>query len=277
MSRSLLSFFIALLSYSVYAQSFTCGTVVTSQQIKDEWKLNKAASTVPDLCLKKQVSIYAYIVKDSTGKPNLTLAEIDAGMKVVNQYFAPICLSFKVCKIVYIDNWKYDLFHDKKEEDEVRNLYCTPNVINMLFVQQIESPNGVAGYAPLGTALPLNPKDIIVIKKSSVAAGLVMTHELGHFFGLYHTFEWKAFGRELVNESNCATAGDLICDTEADIDPGQSTIPCPYRGAYKDTIGDFYMPPVGNIMAYHSCKCKFTTGQYNRMTFCFLNFRKYLL
>ncbi|MBL0071623.1 MAG: hypothetical protein IPP34_07360 [Bacteroidetes bacterium] len=35
---------------------------------------------------------------------------------------------------------------------------------------------------------------------------------MGHFFGLYHTFETQ-FGSELANGSNCATTGDLVCDT----------------------------------------------------------------
>lgn len=273
---ALLLIFIVSIGFLHAQQSFKCGTVITPQQAADELSLNKAAFTVPDLCLKKEISIYAYIVKDSLGITGITPADINAGIAIVNTYFAPICLSFKVCKFIYIDNWKYDKFHQKKEEDEVRNLYCTPKAINMFFVKTIEDPAGVAGYAPLATSLPANPNDIIVIQKSSAAAGLVITHELGHFFGLYHTFETQ-FGAELVDGSNCATAGDRICDTEADIDPGTGTVPCPYTGVSKDLAGNFYMPPVGNIMAYHSCKCKFTTGQYNRMAFVFLNFRKYLL
>lgn len=280
MNRISILLLILLSSSLVQAQqSFKCGAALTLQQIKqmkNEVSITKAASTVPDLCLKKEISIYAYIVKDSLGNPNLTPTQIDAGIAVVNTYFAPICLSFKVCKVIYIDNWKYDLFHKTKEEDEIRNLYCTSNVINMLFVDKIEDPPGVAGYAPLGTALPSLPtKDIIVIDKSSAPGGTVTTHELGHFFGLPHTFD-TSLGLELVDGSNCSTTGDLICDTEADIDP-VSMSGCQYTGNAQDPAGNYYMPPIGNIMAYHPCKCKFTTGQYNRMAFVFLNYRKYLL
>jgi hypothetical protein len=279
MNRILFLLLIFLSSaYSTLAQqSFVCGTEVTMQNIKEELKNKRdPASTIPDLCLKKEISIYAYIVKDSIGKPNLTPTQIDAGITIVNKYFAPICLTFKICKIIYIDNWKYDLFHDKKEENEIKNLYCTPNVINMLFVEKIESPVGAAGYAPLATALPgLPTTDLILIQKSTASGGIVMTHELGHFFGLYHTFETK-FGIELVDASNCATTGDLICDTEADYNP-VSMVGCQYIGNKKDAAGNFYMPPIGNIMAYHPCSCKFTTQQYNRMAFVFLNYRKYLL
>jgi hypothetical protein len=146
----------------------------------------------------------------------------------------------------------------------------------MVFVKTISFPAGAAGYAPLATSLPPNPKDIIVIKKNTVnLMKKTICHELGHFFGLYHTFETK-FGAELVNGSNCKTTGDLICDTEADIQTPNITN-CQYAGADKDAKGNFYFPPIGNIMSFHDCFCKFTTEQYNKMAYVFLNYRKYLL
>lgn len=39
-------------------------------------------------------------------------------------------------------------------------------------------------------------------------------HEVGHVLGLYHPFETQ-FGNECTDGSNCATAGDRICDTPA--------------------------------------------------------------
>ena len=39
-------------------------------------------------------------------------------------------------------------------------------------------------------------------------------HEMGHVFFLYHPFETQ-FGIECTSGSNCATAGDLVCDTPA--------------------------------------------------------------
>jgi hypothetical protein len=44
--------------------------------------------------------------------------------------------------------------------------------------------------------------------------GNVFAHEIGHNFGLLHTHQTPP--AELVSGTNCATAGDEVCDTPAD-------------------------------------------------------------
>ncbi len=53
------------------------------------------------------------------------------------------------------------------------------------------------------------------MNNSSAEDGATIAHEMGHYFGLLHTHE-TANGTELVNGTNCGTAGDLLCDTPAD-------------------------------------------------------------
>ena len=45
--------------------------------------------------------------------------------------------------------------------------------------------------------------------------GRVLAHELGHVFGLYHTFE-IGFGKERIARVDSRQRGDLIHDTHAD-------------------------------------------------------------
>ena len=61
----------------------------------------------------------------------------------------------------------------------------------------------VALYATLpgGAAAPYNEGDTI-------------THEAGHFVGLYHTFQG---GCGISTPPQCNTTGDTICDTNADL------------------------------------------------------------
>ena len=62
-----------------------------------------------------------------------------------------------------------------------------------------------------------------------------MAHEMGHCLGLYHTFEtWNGTSIELVNGSNCSSAGDKVCDTQADDNGGWNDTPCMYNGGGTD-------------------------------------------
>lgn len=94
----------------------------------------------------------------------------------------------------------------------------------------------------------------------------VFVHELGHYFGLLHTFE-TMFGKELPDGSNGATTGDKILDTPAD----------PYymyegthvaNGACEMFFKD-WKPMINNFMSYYRpCLLKdyaFTEGQYQLM------------
>ena len=213
-----------------------------------------------------------WVVKDSSGQPNITPAAITQGVNDLNTYFAPICLSFSACAINYIDDWNYDSLYFPDEQIQLYTLYQTPKTINVYLSRTIAT-NPTTTVAGLGTLPP--GADAIYMTKGTLS-GKTFPHEVGHFFGLHHTFE-TSFGNELADGSNCATAGDLICDTPAD--PGTSNSPdCQLLPYSKDANGDWYVPHIGNIMSYYSdnCSCGFTPQQYNRMCQQYLSFRFYL-
>ena len=93
-------------------------------------------------------------------------------------------------------------------------------------------------------------------------------HEIGHYFNLYHTHE-TAFGTECTNGSNCATAGDLVCDTPADPNVlGNVSTACLWTGSATPPCGGSppYNPPVRNFMSYSNKDCRdhFTAQQNSR-------------
>lgn len=277
-----LCFFALFLHHHSFAQ-FSCGSRFTAQQQTILSQVNSITegSVVPDYCLKKTLSIAAHIVLDSLGQPNMTMVELDSAIEVLNRDFAPICLSFRVCSVEYIPAYKYDRFHDAQEGGEIKAIYNIPRMINMYFVKDILDPMA-SGGGPAGGFAPSPPtadsSDYIVIKKGLPLTGKkTISHEMGHFFGLAHTFEGAP--QELNNGSNCQTTGDMICDTPPDgnpmaIDPGT----CEYTGALTDPNGELLTPIIGNIMSYHpaTCKCGFTVGQYNAMARVYLLYRTYL-
>ena len=128
--------------------------------------------------------------------------------------------------------------------------------------------DGNLGYSPLG-GTP-NTADTVVINFDAFGSGAgctgyapaspynlgrTLTHELGHFFNLDHTFAGCS------SLANCATSGDRVCDTP----PSNAAVyGCPNAGATtKCTVKTLTM----NYMDYtnDACMYMFTGNQATRM------------
>jgi gliding motility-associated-like protein len=138
---------------------------------------------------------------------------------------------------------------------------------------------GVAGYAYFPSAHGSNVDGIVVeagYTGNTEANTGVLVHEMGHYLGIYHTFQ----GGCLNND--CALDGDRICDTP----PDQSTapVPCgsPVNSCTTDTDSGFATDQDDlyiNYMDYGDLDCysAFTQGQADRMHFFIENGRSSLL
>ncbi len=95
----------------------------------------------------------------------------------------------------------------------------------------------------------------------------VISHEIGHHFGLYHT--WGLSGG--CQNNDCTTQGDLICDTNPHSFPTQSC------GSSSGNCGGQPVPG-NNFMNYQSISCvwEFTPGQIRRMRCTLENWRPVL-
>lgn len=132
---------------------------------------------------------------------------------------------------------------------------------------------GILGYSPLG-GLPSQGMTVVIDNNAfgadlattpSTCTGFVpdapynlgrtLTHELGHFFNLDHTFEE-------CDGANCATSGDLVCDTPPANDPEFNCVPA---GSRVSGCGGVQLTM--NYMDYvtDSCMYMFTAGQTVRM------------
>lgn len=89
--------------------------------------------------------------------------------------------------------------------------------------------------------------------------GRTLTHEIGHYLGLLHTFDGSC------GSSACYSTGDLICDTNSESQPNYGC------GAGSSSCGS--NDPVRNYMNYSddTCMWEFTEEQARRMR-CTLEF-----
>ena len=108
----------------------------------------------------------------------------------------------------------------------------------------------------------------LVLSRFDLSDQKVVAHEVGHFFGLYHTFEESQFGKDNFEEGTCHARGDAICDTPPD--PGSvfevyvNYSNCEMVGLSHES-GQYYSPLINNYMSYYKpCYLKeysFTQGQ----------------
>ena len=130
-----------------------------------------------------------------------------------------------------------------------------------------DAGSGILGYSPLGGS-PSNGQTVVIALSafgsgsgcpgyspgSPYDLGRTLTHELGHFFNLNHTFAG-------CTNTNCATQGDKVCDTP----PSNTAVGgCPVPGSItKCNVKTLTM----NYMDYtnDACMYMFTAGQTTRM------------
>ncbi|MBC7389208.1 MAG: hypothetical protein H7329_08370 [Opitutaceae bacterium] len=220
--------------------------------------------------INKTFLVSVHLVADSLGNVNDSLSDVIKVLEKVNAVFSPINAKFTVCEFDTISNYNYLFIKDTKDDpqaSEIRHLYNKPGRINIFYSAKLTVNNASAcGLASLkGITTERGSSVLIVCNSLNTVA-----HELGHYFGLDHTF--RGSGSELANGSNCETEGDFICDTPAD--PYISSDPikdymndnCKYISKKKDANGQYYNPDPSNIMSYYPCiSSQFTKGQYERM------------
>ncbi|MES2332871.1 MAG: M43 family zinc metalloprotease [Bacteroidota bacterium] len=148
------------------------------------------------------------------------------------------------------------------------NIWLVSNIVGEIsagFGCGVWTRMNAGGYATLPTGSSFSTDGIVV-----PGFGIVLAHEMGHYLGLYHTFEGGC------TNNNCLTDGDRVCDTPPD-GTNTPTSDCskPGNSCTTDTLSSYsngFFPRdtvdmASNFMDYNNAACtnQFTEGQAERM------------
>lgn len=134
--------------------------------------------------------------------------------------------------------------------------------MNVWIVSEIHNSTvNIQGYATLPTNSVLD--GIVILHNVIGSFGNVqeihdmsrtLTHEAGHYLGLYHTFGTYQSCDDALSETDCVNNGDYICDTPPTTPNLQCDAWCP--GAQVENYMDY---------SQQFCKNMFSQGQKDRM------------
>ncbi|MBN2612754.1 MAG: hypothetical protein JXB00_14450 [Bacteroidales bacterium] len=269
-----IALFLSLISICGYSQTNICGTELTDKQRDYELGFTDSVNTL--IRLDRKLAVSLYFVKNEEGETGVDLTALSTAFTALNNAFEQIGLSFDLSSPQIIDNYHFDEVQKGGNETELTAQFQTSHSINLYLVSELydAASQPVCAY----TYYPSENKDVIFLVKTCISASILI-EQFGHFFNLYHTHE-TGFAKELVNGSNCATAGDLCCDTPADPNlTGKVSFDCQYSSTEKDSNDDYYLPTVYNYMSFapDACnKCFFSSDQYLRMINCILKSKSHL-
>lgn len=212
------------------------------------------------------VNVYVHVITDGAGKGGPTQAMMDAQIAVLNAAFGVdattgkgVDARFEVISIDFSANdaW-YVAQPSTTAERDMKNALRKGSADD-LNVYYNNMGGGLLGWATFPSSYANSPKlDGVVILTQSLPGGAAgpynlgdtATHEIGHWFGLYHTFQ-----------GGCSKSGDSVGDTPAE---RSAAYGCPVG---RDTCSGAGTDPISNFMDYtdDSCMDSFTQGQIDRI------------
>lgn len=150
--------------------------------------------------------------------------------------------------------------------DAIKNVsrWDTKKYFNIWSVVNIDGGGGggiIAGYAQFPWTGINNTFGVVIGHNFINRNDRTLTHEIGHCFGLLHTFQGGC-------SNNGTGGGDFVADTPPD---ATSTFGCPTTQNSCSNVpsGDFYgfntLDQIENYMSYNSCQNMFSAGQKARM------------
>jgi hypothetical protein len=206
------------------------------------------------------VDVYVHVIRASNGSGGPTTQQMNAQIAVLNDAYQGDGFTFNVVATDYSNNdaW-YTAGYGTAAESQMKNALRQGDASD-LNIYYNNMGGGLLGWATFPSSYASNPTmDGVVILSASLPGGTASpynqgdtgTHEVGHWLGLYHTFQ-----------GGCSGSGDMVADTPAE---RSAAYGCPAgRDSCKSAAG---LDPIYNFMDYtdDACMVEFTSNQGWRM------------
>lgn len=215
------------------------------------------------------INVYFHVITSSSGEGSLSDAEIAAQLNVLNASFSETGWSFRLVSTSRTANDAWFTAGPGSTAEAQMKAALRQGTADDLNLYTTNPSNGYLGWATFPSEYSRNPRyDGVVLLHASLPGGSAApynqgdtgTHEVGHWMGLYHTFQ-----------GGC-NQGDSVGDTPAERSPAYG---CP---SGRDSCAGRKFPgldPIENFMDYtdDACMNQFTAGQDARMDAQFTTYR----
>ena len=207
------------------------------------------------------IAVHWHNITNSSGQGAATSQQINAQIQVLNAAYSGKGFSFVLASTdTTANNTWYTVQPGTSAETQMKS-QLRIGTADDLNLYSANIGGGLLGWATFPSSYAGNPLDdgVVILNTSVPNGGAVPydegdtgTHEIGHWLGLFHTFQ-----------NGCSNKGDQVADTASEAIP-QFDCPIGADSCTKDPGLD----PIHNFMDYtqDSCMYEFTAGQAKRMS-----------
>ncbi len=242
-----------------------CGTKDLDPEVQrliEDYSTSMAARIDPNKTASHIIPVYWHRIHASNGSGGgVSSTQVNQQIAVLNSAYAASSFSFSLVSTDDTNNDSWYACAGGSCETNMKNALHAGGS-NALNIYSNNMGQGLLGWATFPSSYASQPtQDGVVILFSTVPGGSAApynlgdtaTHEVGHWMGLYHTFQ-----------GGCTKTNDSVSDTPAEKSPAFG---CPVG---RDTCSGNRFPgldPIENFMDYtdDSCMDRFSSGQNTRM------------